>query len=79
MNYDFRKYPLFIFNLKAGNFRIRHGAIDRDTSLAIPVILMINLQNHGISVDFHLPWGVPHSGDYDLTELFEWMDKICNN
>jgi hypothetical protein len=62
----------------AGHFRIRHGAIDRDTSIAIPVILKTKLQNNGISVDFHLPWGEPHAGDYDLTELFEWMDKICN-
>ncbi|MBQ7944063.1 MAG: alpha/beta hydrolase [Lachnospiraceae bacterium] len=62
---------------KAQYFRIRHGAIDRDTSLAIPVILATKLKNQGIDADFALPWGVPHAGDYDLDELFEWVDKVC--
>lgn len=58
-------------------WRIRHGTFDRDTSLAIPVILATLLENQGYSVDFHLPWGLPHSGDYDLEELFSWIDNIC--
>ena len=58
-------------------WRIRHGAIDRDTSLAIPVILATKLQNVGCSVDFALPWGQGHGGNYDLDELFAWMDRIC--
>ena len=58
-------------------WRIRHGAFDRYTSLAIPVILATLLENQGYSVDFHLPWGLPHSGDYDLEELFCWIDNIC--
>lgn len=58
-------------------WRIRHGAFDRDTSLAIPVILATILENQGYSVDFHLPWGLPHSGDYDLEEFFAWIDQIC--
>ncbi len=62
----------------AKNFRIRHGAIDRDTSLAISAILAITLEMNGVNVDYHLPWGVPHSGDYDLDELFAWIDKICS-
>ncbi len=61
----------------APNWRIRHGAYDRDTSIAIPVILATTLQNKGYSVDFMLPWGIPHSGDYDLKQLFEWIDGIC--
>jgi len=61
----------------AKHWRIRHGAFDRDTSLAIPVILATMLQNHGYDVDFFLPWGLPHSGDYDLDELFAWIDEIC--
>ncbi|MEG1616514.1 MAG: subtype B tannase [Bacteroidales bacterium] len=59
-------------------WRIRHGSKDKDTSLAIPVILATYLQNKGYSVDFALPWDKPHSGDYDLTELFEWMDQVCD-
>lgn len=61
----------------APHWRIRHGAYDRDTSLAIPVILALTLQNNGYSVDFSLPWGLPHSGDYDLNELFAWIDMVC--
>lgn len=61
----------------AKHWRIRHGAFDRDTSLAIPVILATLLENKGYCVDFSLPWGLPHSGDYDLEELFEWIDGIC--
>ncbi|MGF6990678.1 hypothetical protein M2150_001949 [Lachnospiraceae bacterium PM6-15] len=61
----------------ARHWRIRHGAFDRDTSLAIPVILATLLKNKGYDVDFALPWGVPHSGDYDINEQFAWIDKIC--
>lgn len=58
-------------------WRIRHGAFDRDISLAIPSILSLILANNGYKVDFSLPWGVPHSGDYDMDDLFAWIDKIC--
>jgi len=58
-------------------WRIRHGSFDRDTSLAIPVILAVMLENAGYQVDFRLPWGLPHSGDYDLPQLFAWIDEIC--
>ncbi len=58
-------------------WRIRHGAVDRDTSLAIPVILATKLENEGYDVDFFVPWGQGHGGDYDLEELFAWVDVIC--
>lgn len=58
-------------------WRIRHGTIDRDTSLAIPVILATTLENKGFDVDFALPWDRPHSGDYDLDELFAWIGSVC--
>lgn len=58
------------------HWRIRHGAFDRDTSLAIPVILQTLLKNKGFDVDFFFPWGLPHSGDYDTEELFSWIDSI---
>lgn len=60
----------------AGHWRIRHGSKDKDTSLAIPVILGTVLQNKGYRVDLALPWDKPHSGDYDLDELFTWIDQI---
>lgn len=61
----------------AKHWRIRHGASDRDTSLAIATLLTMKLRNTGYSVDFASPWGVEHSGDYDLDELFAWVDQIC--
>ncbi|WP_218160681.1 subtype B tannase [Arsenicibacter rosenii] len=58
-------------------WRIRHGSKDKDTSLAIPVILATYLQNKGYTVNLELPWDRPHSGDYDLDELFQWVDQLC--
>lgn len=60
----------------AGYYRIRHGAVDRDTSLAISAILVQKLRNHSVEVDYQLPWGVTHDGDYDLEDMFEWIDGI---
>lgn len=62
---------------KAEHYRIRHGAVDRDTSLAVPVMLAAMLENHGVDVELRFPWGIPHAGDYDLEELFAWIDGIC--
>ena len=61
----------------AKHFRIRHGSADRDTSLAVPAILALKLQNSGVDVNFFSPWGIGHAGDYDLQELFDWIDSIC--
>lgn len=63
--------------VKARYWRIRHGECDRDTSLAISAILTIKLRNIGCAVDYALPWDTPHSGDYDLDELFAWIDSLC--
>jgi hypothetical protein len=61
----------------ARHWRIRHGAVDRDTSLAVPVLLATRLQNSGAQVDLVLPWGQGHGGNYDLDELFAWIDQVC--
>ncbi len=58
-------------------WRIRHGSVDKDTSIPIPIILATKLLNKGFDVDFALPWGQGHGGDYDLDELFAWMDEVC--
>ncbi|MFC2503822.1 MAG: subtype B tannase, partial [Cardiobacterium sp.] len=58
------------------HWRIRVGTKDRDTSHAIAAILAAKLHNSGKNVDLAMPWGVPHSGDYDLDDLFAWMDSI---
>ena len=61
----------------AKHFRIRHGSADRDTALAIPAILALKLQENGVDVNFFSPFGQGHGGDYDLEELFDWIDSIC--
>ena len=61
----------------APHWRIRHGAKDRDTSLAVPALLALKLQDSGYDVDFASPWGKGHAGDYDLAELFDWADGLC--
>lgn len=61
----------------ASHWRIRHGECDRDTSLAISAMLTLKLQENGCQVDYFSPWNVPHDGDYDLDELFAWIDGIC--
>lgn len=58
----------------APHWRIRHGVRDRDTSLAIPALLALRLQNAGVRADFRAVWGYGHDGDYDLDQLFDWMD-----
>ncbi len=63
--------------LKARHYRIRHGAVDRDTSLAISEMLALKLAGAGVDTDIEHPWGIPHAGDYDLDGLFAWIDGIC--
>lgn len=57
-------------------WRIRHGEADRDTTIAVPAVLALRLQQAGYDVDFASPWGRGHAGDYDMDELFTWMDAI---
>ncbi len=61
----------------AGHWFIRHGAKDRDTSFLVPVNLATKLKNSGFDVNFFLPWNRPHSGDYNLDDLFSWIDSIA--
>jgi len=63
--------------VKAKHIRIRHGAVDRDTSLAISNLLYLKLKNAGVDVNIAHPWGIPHAGDYDLPEMFAWIDSFC--
>lgn len=60
----------------AEHWRIRHGEVDRDTALPVPAILALKLQEAGKDVDFATVWGKGHAGDYDLEDLFAWMDRI---
>ncbi len=60
----------------APHWYIRHGARDRDTAFPIPVNFATMLQNAGKDVNFLLAWNRPHSGDYALDELFQWIAEI---
>ena len=60
-------------------YRIRYGTADSNTSVAIPLIVGTRAQNLGYKVDMATPFNVDHSGDYDLDELFNWMDNIVKN
>ena len=60
-------------------YRIRYGTADSNTSVAIPLIVGTRAQNLGYRVDMATPFNVDHSGDYDLEELFNWIDNIVKN
>ena len=60
-------------------YRIRYGTADSNTSVAIPLIVGTRAQDLGYRVDMATPFDVDHSGDYDLDELFNWMDNIVKN
>ena len=55
---------------------IRHGMNDRDTSLAVPALLALKLQNAGCTVDFKAVSGQGHGGDYDIDDILSSIDSI---
>lgn len=60
----------------APHWYVRHGAIDRDTAFPIALNLSVKAKNLGKDVNYLLAWNRPHSGDYALKELFDWLDSI---
>ena len=60
----------------APHWYIRHGSVDRDTSFPVSINLAYKLMNAGKDVNYLLAWNRPHSGDYSLDELFDWLDTI---
>lgn len=60
----------------AKHWRFRMGTNDRDVGFATPAILALTLQNLGCQVDYALAWREPHGGDFDLPELFQWIDAV---
>ena len=60
----------------APHWFIRHGAKDGDTSFLVPINLATKLKNSGFDVNFFIPWNRPHSGDYNLDDLFNWIDNV---
>jgi hypothetical protein len=64
-------------NTVAPNFRIRYGTMDSNTSEAVEAIFAVKLQNAGVNVDLAFPWLVEHRGDYDMDELFAWINGLA--
>lgn len=62
--------------IKAQHWYIRHGAKDRDTGLQISMNLSAKLSEYGYNVNFFLPWDIAHTGDYNLNELFNWLETL---
>ena len=63
-------------SVKASYWYIRHGACDRDTAFPVPINFATLLKNKGYQVNFALPWNRPHTGDYNLDDLFSWIHSI---
>ncbi|WP_125771571.1 subtype B tannase [Companilactobacillus furfuricola] len=60
----------------AQHWYIRYGEKDANTSIAVPTIFAQKLKNENKDVNYHLEWGKGHAGDYNLNEMFKWMNKI---
>lgn len=60
----------------APHWYIRHGSRDRDTAFGVSINLATKLQNCGYDVDFLLAWNRPHSGDYNLDDMFKWIKNV---
>lgn len=58
------------------NWRIRVWSKDADTSLWVALLVSNILKTKWYNIDFAYAWDKPHSWDYDLDELFTWIDNI---
>jgi hypothetical protein len=58
------------------NWYIRNGALDRDAAFNISINLYTKLFNHGFNPNFALAWNRGHMGDYNLDDVFGWIDKV---
>ena len=61
----------------ADHWYIRYGEKDANTSIAVPTIFAQKLKNENKDVNYHLEWNKGHAGDYNLNEMFTWMNKIA--
>lgn len=58
----------------APHWRLRIGS--KDAMVANNAILTAKLRSEGLDVDSAVAWDVDHGGDYDLDELFAWIDLL---
>ena len=58
---------------------VRHGMDDRDTSFAVEALLFNVVRNNPkiISPNVGFAWLMPHSGDYDVPEAYDWLKKVA--
>ncbi len=63
---------------KAPFWYVRYGMNDRDSSFAVETILRYSIANNPDIQDmsFEFTWLKPHSGDYDVTEAYAWLDSV---
>jgi len=64
--------------VKAPFWYVRYGMNDRDSSFAVETILRYSITNQPDieNADFEFTWLKPHSGDYDVTEAYAWLDSV---
>ncbi len=62
----------------APNWYVRWGMKDRDSSFALETVFYHELLNStGVkNLNFEFAWLYPHSGNYDATEAFKWLDSV---
>jgi len=60
----------------AQHFYVRVGNQDHDTSQTIAVNYATLLMNKGLDVNFKMQWEQAHAGDYELDEMFAWIDSV---
>ena len=61
----------------AEHFYVRVGNKDHDTSQTIATNYATALMNNGHDVDFKMQWEQPHAGDYEMDEMFAWLESVC--
>lgn len=69
-------FPSYVNSLKLLDEEGRELSLDEKGEGSFKEYIK-ELVNGGIDVDYHSPWDTPHAGDYDLEELFAWIDDIC--
>jgi hypothetical protein len=60
----------------AQHFYVRVGNKDHDTSQTIATNYATLLMNEGFDVNYKMQWEQPHAGDYELDEMFTWIESV---
>ena len=61
------------------NWYIRNGALDRDAAFSISINLYTKLLNLGYNPNYALAWNRGHIGDYNLDEVFGWINQLVKS